>query len=229
VTQWCRGAVTTMGNLMSGRAMRSPAKPAVESSPLNVAPAASLTHSDEVATNKSQGCDPGQHEIINPPIQWPIMFHGGNVQPDTIDGANVTAVEYYKMAVEGTARLKKTDGTRAKHIKDAFNAVRLPADIEVLNKKDPVQVHATVTVLQDRVIGRFIQIYRKLEAEVSNHLLNFQPFKFNSIADRLNKLEKIKSGTITEFGNPLTASQILELPMNPKKAAHANKKKKITK
>jgi hypothetical protein len=84
------------------------------------------------------------------------MFHGGNVQPEVIDCANVTAVNYYKMTVEGTARLKKTDGTRAKHIKDAFHAVRLPADIEVLNQKDPVQVHRTIQVLQDRVIGRFI-------------------------------------------------------------------------
>jgi hypothetical protein len=196
--------------------MRSPAKAVAESSPLHAPSAPSPKLTDALASNKSQGCDPVP--VANKkPTMWPIMFHGFNAGPDIIDCSNVTAVGFYKMSLEGNARLKKTDGTRAKHIKDAFNAVRLPADMDVLNQKDPVQVHATIDVLQDRVIARFAQVYQALGETVPKHVLDFKPFKFNSINDRLKKLEKIKAGTTTQFGNPLTGDEVLNLPTNPNK------------
>ena len=40
----------------------------------------------------------------------------------------MSALAYYKMHLAGTDNVSKSDRTRAKHIVDAFNAVRLPQE-----------------------------------------------------------------------------------------------------
>lgn len=209
-----------MGSVFSVRALRSPVKSFAEQSPLGPAPIEKPESEGAMASNKSRECDPGLKRA------WPIMFHEG-VKPDIVDAANVTAVAYYKMAIQGTARLKKTDGTRAKHIVDAFNAVRLPGDSDVLaNKEEPVELHAMVDLLQDRVIGRFMQAYAAKSQPVPAHLIGFNALKFNSIADRLKKMEAFHGGITINFGNPLTPDEIGKLPLNPKKHKLKSKKPK---
>ncbi len=156
------------------------------------------------------------------------MWHKGSAPAQTAS-KGLTAVEFYKRYVEGTASiesLKPTDRTRGKNALQAFQAVATEQDKNALASKNEVTIIETLNVLHDRLIGRMIAAYQRKEATVPGALLRFDRLLLNSVSDKLSTLDKAYPGISKSFYLPLTHEQLAALPTRPDSARPKKKSKK---